>query len=324
VRYPARIEEDRISLYTSLDWDQRLEPVTIDDAWTTWVFDLGQQPAPVHFKAVRTRAGASTWMAGSNKVAWPGRRDVYPHFDGGERGQLTDRFQLGERTLRVYLPAGYGENTLKRYPTLYMHDGSNLFLPEEAFTGVEWKIDQALDILDAMNLADKVVVVALYANPSRREIEYTEPGWEAYAEELVGTIKPAIDGRYRTREGPSSTAVMGSSLGGVVSLYLAWSRPEVFGMCACTSSSFGLRDQLLARVCAEKPPPIRVWLDSGWPGDNFEATREIRDALLAGGMMPGRDVLHLAFPGAEHHERSWAERAPLPLQFLFGDGFRPR
>lgn len=322
VRYPTA-PGDRIALRCSLDWEREIEPVLVDDAATTWVFDLGLVPSPpVYFKAIRLRGGDRAWAVGSNGVAWPGERDIYPAFDASARGTITERFSLGERQIRVYLPPGYGENRLKRYPALYLHDGANVFFPSEAFTGVEWQIDETLDVLDQMNIADKVIAVALYASASRREEEYSQAGWEGYAKELIGSIKPAIDGRFRTLTGPESTAVMGSSFGGVISLYLAWQHPEVFGMCACSSSSFGMRDDLLARICSSAVPPVRIWLDSGFPGDNFERTREIRDALLARGMMPGRDVMHFAFPGAEHHERSWSARVHLPLQFLFGGAFR--
>ena len=119
--------------------------------------------------------------------------------------------------------------------------------------------------------------------------------------------------------------MMGSSLGGVVSLWLAWQHPGVFGMAACLSSSFGLVDDLVPLLWkTPRPPPVRVYLDTGWPHDNHEGTREVRDVLLARGLVMGRDLLHLVFPGADHHERSWASRVHLPLQFLFGEAFRPR
>jgi predicted alpha/beta superfamily hydrolase len=185
-------------------------------------------------------------------------------------------------------------------------------------------VDEALDALDAMNLADEVLVVAVWATPERREAEYMPPGWSAYADDLVLRLKPAIDGRFRTLEGPATTAVMGSSLGGLVSLYLAWEHPDVFGAAACLSSTFWKAPEWVERLWTEPRRPIRVYLDSGWPGDNHESTREVRDALVEAGYVMGRDLLHLAFPGALHHERAWAARVHLPFQFLFGDAFGPR
>jgi len=112
--------------------------------------------------------------------------------------------------------------------------------------------------------------------------------------------------------------VMGSSLGGVVSLHLAWSYPEHFGDAACLSSTFGYADDLMQRVRRERKPAIRVYLDSGWPHDNFEATRGMQSELLRRGFAAGTDLHYLAFPRAAHDEKSWALRAHVPFQLFFG------
>ncbi|HBP18221.1 MAG TPA: hypothetical protein DEA08_10565, partial [Planctomycetes bacterium] len=132
---------------------------------------------------------------------------------------------------------GYEENRSKRYPVLYMHDGRNLFFPDEAFLGHEWKIDDHLDRLDAMSLIDRTIVVGIHAGESRND-DYTQPGYERYGEAVVDELKAQIDDEYRTLSGPRTTGVMGSSLGGVVSFYLAWQYPQVFGNVACLSSTF--------------------------------------------------------------------------------------
>jgi pimeloyl-ACP methyl ester carboxylesterase len=88
-------------------------------------------------------------------------------------------------------------------------------------------------------------------HPNEREREYTQPGYEDYGRFLVETLKPMIDGKYRTLRGPENTAAMGSSLGGVVSFYLGWQWPKVFGKVACLSSTFTFRDDLIERVAAE-------------------------------------------------------------------------
>src|SRR5262249_37055433 len=150
---------------------------------------------------------------------------------------------------RVYLPPGYGENTLRRYPVAYMQDGRNLFFPEESFLGAEWQVDETLDLLDSMSVIDQTIVVGIYAE--RREEEYTAPGYRLYGRSLAEEVKPFIDSRFRTLPGPSDTAVIGSSLGGVVSFFMAWEWPEVFGRAACLSSTFGWKDDLIERVLRE-------------------------------------------------------------------------
>jgi predicted alpha/beta superfamily hydrolase len=143
---------------------------------------------------------------------------------------------------------------------------------------------------------------------------------------LVKTLKPLIDTKYRTLVGPADTAVMGSSLGGVVSFYLGWQRPDVFGKVASLSSTFGYRDDLIERVATESKRNLRIYLDSGWPGDNYEATRSMRDCLIWKGYRPGSELFYLAFPEARHDENAWATRSPIPFQFLFGKvpGFKPK
>ena len=93
-----------------------------------------------------------------------------------------------------FLPPGYRENHLERYPVLYMHDGKNLFLPEEAFLGREWRVDETLERLEAMNLIEQVIVVALHAGDRMRD--YTAPGYRSYGRALVDTVKPWIDRHF--------------------------------------------------------------------------------------------------------------------------------
>ena len=167
-----------------------------------------------------------------------------------------------------------------------------------------------------MNAIEEVIVVGIH--PNERMREYTSPGYEEYGRFLVEKLKPLIDGKYRTHPGPADTAVMGSSLGGVVSFYLGWQWPEVFGKIASLSSTFTYRDDLLGRVSAEPKRKIKIYLDSGWPGDNYEATRSMRDRLIWKGYNIGSELFYLVFPEAKHDEKAWAARSPIPFQFLFG------
>jgi predicted alpha/beta superfamily hydrolase len=196
-----------------------------------------------------------------------------------------------------------------------MHDGQNLFFKEEAFVGNTWKTDEVLNVLDKMNAIEETIVVGIYPNDRIRE--YTLPGYHDYGRFLVETLKPLIDIKYRTLEGPRNTAVMGSSLGGVVSFYLGWQWPQVFGKVACLSSTFTYRDDLLQRVFKEPKRKIHIYLDSGWPADNYEATRSMRDRLIWKGYRPGSELFYLAFPKAKHDENAWATRSSIPFQFLF-------
>ncbi len=313
-------------LRTELDgWDRDIEATFVSDDRTIREFVVDTDQHYFYFKPCLAGAGSDrVWSVGSNYLATTGTdgiRRVYPTFFAGLRGSFSDvvtvRGEGGrEQAIKVYFPPGYDENVLKRYPVLYMHDGSNLFFPEEAFGGSEWQVDENLEQLDSMSLIDKVIVVGVYARD--RMNEYTLPGYEAYGKHLVEHVKPMIDSRLRTLREPENTAVMGSSLGGVVSFFLGWQYPEVFGKAACLSSTFGYRDDLMARVLKEPRRDVRFYIDSGWPEDNYENTTCMRDHLLAAGYQFGRDVLHFAFPGALHNEGSWATRSHIPFQFFFG------
>lgn len=319
VRYPAG--EGRLVLRTELDWEKNLEPVEILDAGDTSVFEIAARRPCLYFKPCLETPGGLRWAIGRDSLllmTTQGTREAFPWFSGSEQGTFSplvdlDSAILGRRHLvRVYLPPGYHENPLRRFPVLYMQDGRNLFFPEEAFLGREWQVDEALQLLDDTKVIDRVIVVGIHSGD--RLAEYTKPGYEAYARSLVEEIKPEVDARLRVLDGPAETGVLGSSLGGVVAFYLAWQYPRVFGYAACMSSTFAFRDDLIDRVLAEPKCPARFYLDSGWPNDNYEVTLAMAMALRERGYLPREDFLHLVFPMATHDEQAWGRRLHLPLQ----------
>jgi predicted alpha/beta superfamily hydrolase len=321
VIYPC--ETGRILLRTDANWDRNIDPWVVNGC--TSEFAIETEHPFFYFKPVLICNDGVHWSCGENFLAVATSStpiDIHPYFDEDTRCSVCELMQPlasasgNEHRFRVFLPPGYYENTLKKYPVLYMHDGQNLFLKEEAFVGNTWRTDEILAMLDKMNAIEEVIVVGIH--PNERMREYTAPGYEDYGRFLVEKLKPLIDAKYRTHAGPADTAVMGSSLGGVVSFYLGWQWPEVFGKIACLSSTFTYRDDLLERVSAEPKRKIKIYLDSGWPGDNYEATRSMRDRLIWKGYNVGSELFYLAFPEAKHDENAWAARSSIPFQFLFG------
>src|SRR6266498_1227202 len=284
VVYPT--DGGRISLRTEENWDSSIEAHSIQQEGCISEFQIETERPYFYFKPVLLRDGTAMWSRGENFLAVTTSSallEIHPYFREDAHCSVCELMPPlasasgAQHRFRVFLPPGYYENTLKKYPVLYMHDGHNLFFKEEAFVGNTWRTD-----------------------------------------EVLGMLEPLIDAKYRTLSGPTDTAVMGSSLGGVVSFYVGWQWPEVFGKVACLSSTFSYRDNLLERVSAEPKRKIRIYLDSGWPGDNYEATRSMRDRLIWKGYGPGSDLFYLAFPEAKHEENAWAARSPIPFQFLFG------
>ncbi len=323
VRYPPG--KGTIALRTEHDWDRTLEPDSYDEESFQAAFLIDTERPHFYFKPVLLADGEEmAWARGGNYLAIMNvqpSRNVYPHFYDERGSTICEKFEppsfsSDSHAVRIFLPPGYEENTLKRYPVLYMQDAHNLFFPHEAFTGEHWRISETLDILTSMNIIRKSIVVGIY--PNDRLVEFTNPGYEEYGRYVVDDLKPLVDARYRTLKDRENTAVMGSSLGGVVSFFLAWQYPDVFGKAACMSSTFGFRDDLMERVRREDKPDLQLYLDSGWPEDNYEATRTMRDLLLKQGFESGRDLLYFAFPNALHNERYWAMRSHIPFQYFFG------
>lgn len=261
IHYP--LASGRLVLRASRDWRQDVAPVAANRARTRFDYeiDLGDEKF-CYYKPVLLAAERETWAQGRDQLALPdSRREIFPHFFSEPRCSVCRLVRKpsrgGERVhaFRVFTPPGYHENTIARFPVLYMHDGGNLFFPEEAFQGDTWKVEETLDRLDAMNLVRKMIVVGVH--PRDRMEDYVRPGFEAYGRYLAEDLKPWVDANYRTLADPAHTAVMGSSLGGVVSLHVGLAHPESFGLVGCLSSTFGWRDDLAARVAEGGKRAIR-------------------------------------------------------------------
>jgi pimeloyl-ACP methyl ester carboxylesterase len=247
------------------------------------------------------------------------------------------------RHVSIWLPPGYDTNTAVRYPVVYFHDGQNLFDPRLASTGVDWGVDEA--IVRGMNSGTlpPLIAVGVWCT-SQRGREYSP--WDRgpdYARFLIEELMPRVNATFRTRTGPTNTAVMGSSLGGLISFYLCWKHPEVFGRGGCLSTHFPysranlvffrapgqsvpgestvpLMDQEIA-AGATFPRGARMYFDYGTrgPDANYEAvTDRVRAWLIQQGLREGNDFLIRKYENAEHNEAAWRARLDEPLTFLFG------
>ena len=251
----------------------------------------------------------------------PGRLDRIPAFES--------RILANSRDVTIYLPAGYDDRDDRRYPVLYMQDGQNLFDAHRAFVpGNHWRLQEAADVAIGERTASPMIIVGIdHAGPGRMD-EYTpkkdrkhKGGGRAadYARFLLQELKPAIDEAYRTLPDAPNTAVGGSSLGGLVSLFLALCHPEVFGRAAVMSPSVWWAERaILSDVDAYQGAAPRLWLDIGGR-EGIEALRDartLRDRLAAKGW--GDDTFqYYEDRRADHSERAWARRVRMALEFLF-------
>lgn len=254
--------------------------------------------------------------------------DIYPFF-GAPFGKVTivpdfASPQLNnKRALRIYLPPSYRENAAKRYPVLYMHDGQNLFDAKTASFGVEWGVDEAVNRLVATGVMDEVIVVGIDNTPDRIT-EYTpccDPKYgggklNAYDAFIVETVKPYVDRTYRTLPGKETTAIMGSSLGGIASVLIAQRHPDIFSKAGGVSSSFWWNNGALLANVPDRVP-VKFYLDAGTRDDGLDDTTKMHDAMLAKGYRETDDLMFYKAEGARHNEASWAARVDKPLTWFF-------
>jgi predicted alpha/beta superfamily hydrolase len=235
------------------------------------------------------------------------------------------------RTVAVYLPPGY-ETSNERYPVLYMQDGQNLFDAATAYQGNEWGIDEICERLMRSGELAKFIIVAPYNTKDRvseytpvRDAEYGGGRGDLYAKFLIKELKPYIDANLRTLPDAANTGVMGSSLGGLISLDLAMKHPDVFTRIGGPSASLWWSNQELTRRVANATAPTarpRIWVDIGTnegesPAARVEEAREFARVLESRGWREGDDLAFQVIEGAGHNELAWRARAAEVLKFLF-------
>jgi predicted alpha/beta superfamily hydrolase len=148
--------------------------------------------------------------------------------------EVASKFLNAKRTVRIYLPASYYQQPTRHYPVLYLHDGQNLF--SSAGTNIcfgwgNWELDKTADEFCRTGKLQEILLVAIY-NSSARYEEYcgrhrsinasANTEFENYTSFLIQELKPKIDSEYRSRPEPANTGLMGSSMGGICSIVLAW------------------------------------------------------------------------------------------------------
>jgi predicted alpha/beta superfamily hydrolase len=287
---------------------------------------------------------------------------------------LIDSSILGEkRMVRVYTPPSYETKTDKHYPVLYVHDGQNVFSTVGSFVAFgwgSWNLDGTADKLIEQQKMREIIIVTIdcgmnryteYRGPaypySEEEIasmthKPSAPGdntaYENYKKFIIEELKPHIDKTYRTLSDRRHTGLLGSSMGGLCSLVMAWERPDIFGKTACMSGSFQVEEEyFLTEVIKRyrsKPKPIQIYLDSGTVSrigkdDGYERTEEVAKELRRIGWFYRLNLLHYVdekpmtmeelnrfdlkpHKKSEalinmHNEFYWRNRVWRPLVFLF-------
>jgi len=273
-------------------------------------------------------------------------------------GELRSKYAEPRRVV-VWLPSTYRPGG-PRHAVLYMHDGQNLFDKRTAGYGMEWQIDETLDRLIRQKKVRPTIVVGIWNTP-RRLREYVpskafahlprkymeqvrglyggDPLSDGYLKFVAEELKPAIDKRFRVKSDRANTAIMGSSMGALISLYAIDEYPQVFGSAAMVSTHWPLLlpanggksvsdDEYEAVSSAFEryldpalpdPRTHRLYFDHGTETlDAVYARYQKRvDAIVAKrGYRQGANWISRNFPGQAHNEKSWAARVAIPLRFL--------
>ena len=376
--------------------NRRLTPISVAGAFNAWkagqhllkseALDLfhaeisvGASASPSSYKFVATDgAGKAVWFSDplSRRFGFDSN-GRYSHMWGGKASghlewiRAVKATKLGNtRPIYLYLPPGYEQNPTKRYPVLYMHDGANLFDSAMINANGTWDVDGTADKEIAAGRVRPFLVVGV-PNTKDRMDEYTHvqdtftmggqtitTGGKgaAYLDFLVKELKPQVDARYRTLPGKANTAVLGSSLGGLVSYQAGLLHHAVFKYVGGMSSTFGwgefglknpTMESLYKAVSNLKARGQVYYLDSGdnpnnpnnppaCPNTNVEAednyceTVSFRDMLVSKGiktfpnnpdavpLAPANiDIYHFHQADAPHSESSWAKRVFRPMRLFF-------
>jgi predicted alpha/beta superfamily hydrolase len=257
--------------------------------------------------------------------------DIRTHKD------FPSKFLGNQRTLIVYVPPLYDARPDERYPVLYMHDGQNLFDATTSFAGVEWQADETAERLIKAGKISPIIIVGIYNNADRVN-EYTP--WpdtrqgqggkgDKYARFVIDEVKPFIDKTYRTKPGREHTAVAGSSLGGLISLYLATTEPDTYSMVGVISPALMWGGRRAIRDLEADPAVLqrlRLWIDMGTEETReiaafkkaIDETRRLADLCKLAGLRSDRDFVYKEIPGGRHNENAWSERFDQVLLFFFG------
>ena len=252
----------------------------------------------------------------------------------GQQRFITEEFRLHRnfqskflnksRDVVVWLPPDYNSQPAKHYPVLYMHDGGSVF-------GI-WRIDEIAKPLIVSGQIEPLIIVMVTNGGTQddRFDDYTptrmsnfKSGGKAdsYGQMLVEEVKPLIDSEYRTLTDASNTGLGGTSLGGLVSLYLGLKHPTVFGKLAVMSPSVWWDNKLIIRnvKALTSKPSLKIWLDIGM-GEGLRAmgdVKELRSILVKKGWTLNSDLLYFEDKRGTHDEESFKKRSEPMLKYLF-------
>ena len=207
-----------------------------------------------------------------------------------------------------------------------MQDGQNLFDPALSFAG-SWRVDLAMDHAAARGREGIVVGIPNAGDgpprrvqPVRRSGRTVRAGRRTTSSYLAETIKPLVDARFRTLPQRETTGVAGSSMGGLISLFAFFARPDVFGIMGALSPSLWYAERAIFGLLEAAPFPSRQALPrrraAGRRAETLDDARRLRDLLRAKGYVQGVHLRYVEDRAGKHEEAAWSRRFRAALPFL--------
>lgn len=251
------------------------------------------------------------------------------------------------RRVDIWFPPQYELEESRSFPVLYMHDGQNLFRRNK-FILSTWKVAEHITELSYKSIIPPVVVVGIW-NTSNRMGDYLpqkplasvkaqmelkhfserfhfnvgDQVSDLYLKLIVEKIKPMVDQSFRTLPERDQTGIMGSSMGGLISLYALTEYPDIFGMAGCISTHWPICGEYLVPyldASLPKPGKHRIYFDHGTRRldrlyDPYQ--KKVDNLMQEKGYLRDKDWVSKVFRGDDHNEICWSNRLNIPLEFLF-------
>lgn len=301
--------------YTRGDWDS---------------VERGKAGEEIPNRVIRVKSGL---FVKDSIESWRDRLDLLKRISS-RVGNITEhiidsKILKGKRTFLVYVPPNYYKEN-EKYPVLYLQDGNNMFDSMTAFLGVEWRMDESLEMLIKNREIEPVIAVAVY-NSEYRDDEYTfcrdyseRSGGKAdkYLKFIEEELMPFMNKNYRTKTDRENTGLLGSSLGGLLSLYAGYKHNKYFSKLGVVSPSLWWSKEAIMKIIKNRPEePIKMWIDIGTnegSGKSILRTRKAVDIFSKTGLKQGKDFKYVEVKNGSHSENDWAIRTPDILRFLYG------
>lgn len=230
-----------------------------------------------------------------------------------------------KRGIFIWFPENYSKDCT--YSVLYFHDAQNLFIPSESFSGYDLKVDETVNRLIKSNQIKPCIVVGIPSSPKRvEELNYETCDGKAYSDFIINEVMPFIKNKFPVSKRREDHIIAGTSLGGLMSIQMAFYNPKKFGGAICMSSVFHRKKSNILKNMSEMKKinqNVKFYIDAGdfetvksENEDIYSLCKEMKNILISKGYKENVNLKYYIHNGGLHNEKSWSERLEIPLTFF--------